>query len=325
MNFYRKISLILLICLSSVVMSATAQTVTKTPPPLTTIPKATPETNANQAKSFLDELEKRLSKITLRDGTKLTVERFCPQGNIVTRRILSEYGAIFVGDGEYRALCYFTDENHLQTVQRDILAGSEPKIIGGVRIELQPAAMDALLGAIEEARRQGLAITPRGGSMAARRSFADTVGLWSSRVNPGLNHWVRRGRLTAAEARQIRNLPLMQQVKVILELEDQKGIYFSTDFSKSILYSVAMPGASQHNWMLALDVAQFGNPRVREILARHGWFQTVYSDLPHFTYLGVKESNPVVRESRLRSLGLRSKSIGNQVFWIPRMDAGQQQ
>lgn len=324
MNFYQRIGsvLTLLFCLS--VITATAQTVTKTPPPLTTIPKVSPETNANQAKSFLDILAERLSEITLGDGTKLTVERFCPQGNIVTRQILSEYGAIFVGDGEYRALCYFTDENHLQTVQRDILAGSQPKIIGGVRIELQPPAMDALLGAIEEARRQGLAITPRGGSMAGRRSFADTVGLWSSRVNPGLNHWVRRGRLTAAEARQIRNLPLFQQVEVILKLEDQKEIYFSTDFSKSILYSVAMPGASQHNWMLALDVAQFGNPRVREILARHGWFQTVYSDLPHFTYLGVKESDPVARETKLRARGLRSKSIGNQVFWIPRMDAGRQ-
>ncbi|MDQ3801298.1 MAG: M15 family metallopeptidase [Acidobacteriota bacterium] len=324
MNFYRRIGsiLVLLICLS--VITATGQTVTRTPPPLNTIPKATPETNADRTKSFLEVLAERLSKVTLGDGKKLTVERFCPQNNIVTRRILSEYGAIFVGDGEYRPLCYFTDENHLQTIQRQLLAESQPEILGGVRIELQPAAMEALLEAVREARRQGLAITPRGGSMAARRSFADTVGLWSSRVNPGLNHWVRRGRLSAGEARQIRSLPLMQQVAVILELEDKKGIYFSTDFSKSILYSVAMPGASQHNWMLALDVAQFGNPRVREILARHGWFQTVYSDLPHFTYLGVKESDPVAREKRLRALGLHSKSIGNQVFWIPRMDAGQQ-
>ena len=43
--------------------------------------------------------------------------------------------------------------------------------------------------------------------------------------------------------------------------------------------------------MLAFDVNEFDNPRVREILAKHGWFQTVLSDLPHFTYLGLKEKD----------------------------------
>jgi len=62
--------------------------------------------------------------------------------------------------------------------------------------------------------------------------------------------------------------------------------------------------------MLAFDVSQFGNARVRRILARHGWFQTVKSDLPHFTYLGVEEKD-------LPALGLRRVETGGQVFWIP--------
>jgi len=39
---------------------------------------------------------------------------------------------------------------------------------------------------------------------------------------------------------------------------------------KSIIYSVAPPGASQHLSMLALDVKEFQNAKVRETLARHG-------------------------------------------------------
>jgi hypothetical protein len=62
--------------------------------------------------------------------------------------------------------------------------------------------------------------------------------------------------------------------------------------------------------MLALDVAEFDNAAVREILARHHWYQTVISDLPHFTYLGVPENE-------LPALGLRKITNANRVFWVP--------
>jgi hypothetical protein len=51
--------------------------------------------------------------------------------------------------------------------------------------------------------------------------------------------------------------------------------------------------------MLAFDVNEFENPRIREIMGKHGWFQTVLSDLPHFTFLGLKEKD-------LPKKGLRS-------------------
>jgi hypothetical protein len=105
---------------------------------------------------------------------------------------------------------------------------------------------------------------------------------------------------------------IQKQVAQVLDWE-KKGYYFSKDFSKSILYSVAAPGASQHIFMLALDVEQFASKPVRDILARHGWFQTVKSDLPHFTYLGVEES-------RLPALGLKSVMVSGQKFWIPNID-----
>ncbi len=95
----------------------------------------------------------------------------------------------------------------------------------------------------------------------------------------------------------------------MLELE-KNGIYFSKDLSKSILYSIAAPGTSQHIAMLAFDANEFENPRVREILAKHGWFQTVLSDLPHFTFLGLKEKD-------LPKNGLKNVEADGQTFWIP--------
>ena len=53
-----------------------------------------------------------------------------------------------------------------------------------------------------------------------------------------------------------------------------------------------------------------GVPRVREILAKHGWFQTVLSDLPHFTFLGLKEKD-------LSKNGLKNVEVDGQTFWIP--------
>ena len=93
----------------------------------------------------------------------------------------------------------------------------------------------------------------------------------------------------------------------VLDLEN-KGVFFSTDFKKSILYSVAAPGTSQHLSMLAFDVKEFGDEKIRRILANHGWFRTVQSDAPHFTYLGYKESD-------LERLGLRKIPDGG--FWVP--------
>ena len=174
---------------------------------------------------------------------------------------------------------------------------------------LQPEALKQLLKAREEARKEGLDITPRDGAEAARRNYEDSVRLWNSRFEPALDYWLSQGRLTAEQVSRLRGLPLSQQIAEVLELE-KDGIYFSKDLSKSILYSIAAPGTSQHIAMLAFDVNEFENPRIREIMARHGWFQTVLSDLPHFTFLGLKEKD-------LPKHGLRSVEVNGQVFWIP--------
>ncbi|HEX8499723.1 MAG TPA: hypothetical protein VF659_03960 [Pyrinomonadaceae bacterium] len=233
----------------------------------------------------------------------------CDGRDPVARRILNEYGAVFVAAGTVTPppVCIFGGAEEVETFQA--AARVAAREMGGVVIELQPAAMRALVAAREEAQGQGLDVTPRDGSESARRGYDDTIRLWNSRLLPALEYWRGEGRLTPEEAERVRALPAREQVGAVLELE-RRGIFFSKDFSKSILYSVAAPGASQHLSLLAFDAAEYGDERVRRILARHGWFRTVRSDCPHFTYLGLEESE-------LPSRGLKKVSTGDGEFWVP--------
>jgi hypothetical protein len=252
---------------------------------------------------FYPELKKALQ------ARRMKLEKVCDTTNPVARRVLEDYGAMFLAASSVTPppVCVFKSEAEVTEFQE--AATYTTAIIGGDQIELQPAAMSALMAAREEARGQGLNITPRGGSEAATRSYEDTFRLWNTRFLPALNYWNSRGRLSKEQVTSLRRLPLSEQVRAVLELE-KEGIFFSKDFSKSILYSIAAPGTSQHLAMLALDVEQFADERVRRILARHGWFQTVKSDLPHFTYLGLEEKV-------LPARGLRPVVSGRQLFWIP--------
>jgi len=223
------------------------------------------------------------------------------------RRLLPLYGWVLVARGGVTPPpdVLFADEAAVTLWQASVR--SERVELGGMTVELQAPALQSLMDARAEVRKLRLDITPRAAD-AARRTYADTVTLWQSRVNPGLRHWVRKGRLTRPEARRIRALPPREQVPEILRLEDQ-GLFFSTDHKKSILYSVAAPGASQHISMLAFDIKQHGHREIRAILARHGWFQTVPSDLPHFAFLGCAEEE-------LPALGLKKVLQGKREFWV---------
>ena len=239
-------------------------------------------------------------------------ELLCDPADPCARRLLSEYGAMFVAADSVAVppVCVFRDEQEVARFQQQ--AGTRAADMNGATIELQPAALAALLAARDDARREGLDISPRDGAEAARRDFADTVRLWESRVRPALAHWLGAGRVSEQEAAHLRSLALKDQLARVLELESC-GCFFSKDFSKSILQSVAAPGASQHLALLAFDIVEFTDERVRAILAEHGWFQTVRNDLPHFTFLGVRETN-------LPRLGLKRVEEHGHVFWIPDLD-----
>lgn len=228
--------------------------------------------------------------------------------NLVANRILKDYGAVLVAQGNvaHPPKVIFADEADCFSWQSHVITRREN--LGGVLIELQAEAMHALLAAQKEAAGKKLQITARG-TWAARRSYRDTEKIWLRRVKPGLIYWTRRKKLNANEATRIRRLAPARQVKEILQLE-AKGLYFSKNYSKSVLYSGTAPGASQHISMLALDINENNSAAVRAILARHGWFQTIISDLPHFTYLGTTQN-------KLPALGLKKILKHKRIYWIP--------
>jgi hypothetical protein len=241
----------------------------------------------------------------------MSPEQLCDLNNAAARRLLAEYGAMFLADESVRVppVCVFRGEDEVVRFQRE--AEPQAAALGDAVVELQPAALDALLAAREEARAAGSDITPRDGAEGARRGYEDTLRLWRSRVYPALDYWAGAGRLDSDEATRLRALAPDAQLSEVLGLE-AGGIFFSRDFSKSILYSVAAPGASQHLAMLAFDAVEFKEARVRSLLARRGWFQTVLSDLPHFTFLGVREKD-------LPDLGLKRVEECGQIFWVPNL------
>jgi hypothetical protein len=227
----------------------------------------------------------------------------------VGQKLINAYGAMFVAKGVTPPnKIVFRDEADVSAFQSSVQKSSEN--IGGITIELQTAAMNALKEAIAEAKGKNLSIAPKNAD-AAKRTFAATITNWTSRVDPGLVYWIKQGKLSQTEATRIKALSPVEQIPDILKLEDQ-GIFFAQGNQKTIIYSVAPPGTSQHISMLALDVADHANAAVREVMTHHGWFQTVPTDLPHFTYLGVSENE-------LTNLGLKKITKDGRPFWVPNL------
>jgi hypothetical protein len=93
---------------------------------------------------------------------RMKPEELCDAQDAIERRLLAEYGAMFVAAESVRVppRCVFQSEEACARFQ----AEAEPRAttMGDARIELQHAALDALIAAREEARANDLEITPRG-------------------------------------------------------------------------------------------------------------------------------------------------------------------
>ncbi len=228
-------------------------------------------------------------------------------GDAVESVLLREYGSVFGAKNvTVPPTVVFMNERQVTEFQSKLK--TQRHTFDELELTLQNEAMSQLIQARSAAENLGLSISPRGADSAAR-TYRHTIELWASRVEPGLDHWVREKRMPAEEASKIRSMSPFEQVSEIFKLE-ARGIYFAKDLSKSIIYSVAPPGASQHLSLLAFDVSEFDQPEIRNILSRHGWHQTVTSDLPHFTYLGTPESE-------LADRGLKRVENAGRHFWIP--------
>ncbi len=255
---------------------------------------------ADFAKSLTAKLKRR----------GIVASDFCNLSNAVERRIVKEYGAVFLNadaEVELPDRCCFKNEREVAAFQATLKISK--RTIGGCTIELQQAAMNALLKAAEAAD----AITPKG-ACPARRSFADVQISWDETVKAATDYWranpnSERKMLSAEEAENLESLAGERQIKLVFELEEQ-SFFFHPDRARSIAVYTAIPGASQHLLMLALDIEEYADEKVRGALAENGWFQTVFRDRPHFTYLGVKQND-------LPSLGLKIETFEDREFWIP--------
>ena len=233
----------------------------------------------------------------------------------VEKRLFAEYGAIFVTKATAPPTIIFANSQQVDAFQTSLQISKAT--IGEYEMELQTGAMAALLSASEELGRKGFTLTPRAED-SARRSYEQTVSLWQRNVNRGLEHWQTEGLIDNERVALIQALEPVEQVAVILEIEEQEEIFFGTFFNRSILYSVAAPGASQHLAMLAFDVNEYRQEMVETLLNEHGWYRTVIHDLPHFTYLGHREED-------LPQLGLKRVTLDYEEFslrfWVPDVPA----
>jgi hypothetical protein len=176
-----------------------------------------------------------LTRSLARRGTR--PEELCDASDVVERRLLAEYGAMFVADVSVRVppRCMFWSEEECARFQSEVETRTE--LIAGARIELQPAALDALLAARREAHAHALEITPRGGAEAARRNYADTLRLWESRVTPALAHWVSAEALAPDEAKRLGALCCAEQIAAVLDSGASRLVSNRAERSAALYFS----------------------------------------------------------------------------------------
>ena len=118
---------------------------------------------------FYEVLHKSLKK------RKTTIESICPSRDPVSRRVLEDYGAIFMAKKVTPPpVCVFRSAEEVTEFQERV--GYTAGMFGLDEVELQPEAMKQLLKARAEAQKENFDITPRDGAEAARRSFEDKIG-----------------------------------------------------------------------------------------------------------------------------------------------------
>lgn len=280
---------------------------------LLTISTVTAASTIAQDTPFLRFVKQRVARESDGKDSFLAFDKVCPvDKNPLARRVLFEYGSMFVAapDVKLPNACIF--ETAADVASFHTRLETKKHSFDAVEIELQAAAMKQLIDAQSEAGRSGLSITPLDGSVAGRRTYQDTVRIWNSRFYRALDYWVAKRRIAPDEADEARLAPVKVQIDKVVEWES-KGCYFSTNFSKSIFRSVAPPGTSQHLSMLAFDVAEVSNAKVRTIMNKYGWYQTIRTDQPHFTFLGVPESE-------LPSRGLQKIVYNRNTYWVPQIE-----
>lgn len=222
--------------------------------------------------------------------------------------VMRLYGATFIAKPGLKLPPYAVFEAPAQVRSYQKTLPLKRLKVGRYNVVLQTEALNAFSEAEKEAAQYKLRISPVG-DIASLRSYEDTAYIWHKYLEKGLNYWVANHKVKSQEARRILALPPRAQLNAVLALEE-KGLYLHANHIHSIMNLAAPPGGSQHISGLAMDIEEHQNPKVREILNRHGFFQTVLHDSPHFIFLGRKTEE-------LADLGLVSVLSNGRQYWIP--------
>ena len=236
--------------------------------------------------------------------------KVCPvDKNPAAKKILSEYGAIFVASGEIVSppTCLFRSDDEVTAFQSRLTMGQV--VVNGVQLQFQKAAAESLNAAVSEALIQGMKIRPLDGAIAGGRRYSETVRLWNSRFQPALKYWVAHKMISPDDAAAVSVMTVDQQIEKVIEWE-ASGMPFGTNLKGSIFASTAPPGSSQHLSLIAIDIAPPLTPSVMALMNSHGWYQTVKGDRSHFTYLGLTEKE-------LPGRGLKAILFDGIMYWIP--------
>ncbi|MEL6460446.1 MAG: D-alanyl-D-alanine carboxypeptidase family protein [Cyanobacteria bacterium J06621_15] len=192
-----------------------------------------------------------------------------PQPNTYEYILLKAYGAPFVNlKPTIRLPSKVVFSNHQET-QKFQDSIVKGKVKGTRNCYLQKTAADALNKAHSQAKFR---LKSGYANSDCIRNFATTAKFWRKYTNS-------------------RTLDLVKQGK-----------------ETRILGIVAPPGASQHLWGLAIDLA-VNNEKQITALNQNGWYRTVEYDVPHWSYVGYPP------ETLLR-LGFQKKIIKGITYWV---------
>ena len=111
------------------------------------------------------------------------------------RRVLREYGAVFVASKNVRipTRCIFLSSEEVDKFHASLKTRKE--ILRGTPISLRPRRWKTDEGCRRyRGRRQNS--TPDDGSTAAKRNYGDTEYIWSTRFLSGLSYWTAKRRIT---------------------------------------------------------------------------------------------------------------------------------
>ncbi len=249
------------------------------------------------------------SKQFLEVFNALPVKIDCNINNVIQKRILFEYGAVYISKGAVLPKrCLFANETEVT----EFINKSGSKLEFG-DFYLQTHARRSLeyvfqeLGGYENVARNWNYTTSH--NKSKKKDINDD---WAFRTyGQALYNWG----YCSSDTYSCDGILKPSIIEEELKKDDEK--------KRPKMFSYAVPGGSQHHLGLAIDVnnprnqqinGRFCGKKCESVLEKNGWYRTIPFDPYHFTYLGFLEFE-------LPGRGLKKVSCDEFEYWVPNVDA----